>query len=128
MLDDLPRTATHILTGADGQPWKPYTFRHVWKEVADLAGISGLHFHDLRGTAVTMLAEAGCTSPEIAAITGHTLSHVESILEKYLSRTRHLAQSAISKFENAPRTEFANRLQTRAPLEQSENTKTKDHQ
>jgi integrase len=128
MLDNLPRASTHILTRADGQPWKPYTFRHAWKEVSDLAGISGLHFHDLRGTAVTMLAEAGCTSPEIAAITGHTLSHVESILEKYLSRTRNLAQSAISKFENAARTEFANRLQTKAPLEQSENTKTKDHQ
>ncbi len=68
MLDGLPRTATQILTRADGKPWKPFTFRHAWKEVADLAGISGLHFHDLRGTAVTMLAEAGCTSPEIAAI------------------------------------------------------------
>jgi hypothetical protein len=38
------------------------------------------------GKAVTMLAEAGCTSPEIAAITGH-ISHVESILEKYLSHS-----------------------------------------
>jgi hypothetical protein len=28
--------------------------------------ITDLHFHDLRGTAITMLAEAGCTVPEIA--------------------------------------------------------------
>jgi hypothetical protein len=28
-------------------------------------------FHDLRGTAVTMLAEARCTTPQIAPINGH---------------------------------------------------------
>ena len=38
------------------------------------------------------------------AITGHTLQHVEAILEKYLSRTRHLAEAAIFKFENEPPT------------------------
>jgi hypothetical protein len=32
-----------------------------------------LHFHDIRGTTITMLAEAGCTLPEIVSITGHTL-------------------------------------------------------
>jgi len=111
MLDKLPQTSTQILTTAKGQPWRAYSFRHSWKNAADAAGIVGLHFHDLRGTAVTMLSEAGCTSPEIAAITGHTLQHVEAILEKYLSRTRHLAEAAIFKFENAQRTKFANRLQ-----------------
>ena len=34
------------------------------------AGIVGLTFNDLRGTAVTRLALAGATEPEIAAITG----------------------------------------------------------
>ena len=44
-----------------------------------------LHFHDTRGTAITMLAEAGASVPEIAAITGHSY-----LLEMYLPRTRHL--------------------------------------
>ncbi|WP_414644916.1 tyrosine-type recombinase/integrase [Bosea sp. (in: a-proteobacteria)] len=83
-----------------------------WKEASDRAGLTDLHFHDLRGTAVTMLAEAGCTIPEIAAITGHSLKTVNTILEKYLSRTRALAEAAMEKFENAPATGFANRLQT----------------
>ena len=48
-----------------------------------------------------MLAEAGCSPPEIAAITGHSLTHVETILVKYLSLTRDLAQSAITKLKNA---------------------------
>ena len=63
--------------------------------------ITDLHFHDLRGTAVTMLAEAGCSNAEIAAITGHSLTHVETILVKYMSLTRDLARSAMTKLENA---------------------------
>lgn len=112
MLARMPRVALQILTTAKGKPWRPYTFRHEWQKASAAAGILGLHFHDLRGTAVTMLAEAGCTSPEIAAITGHDLRHVEVILDKYLARTRGLAEAAIEKFENARRTKFANRLQT----------------
>lgn len=61
-----------------------------------------------------MLAEAGCTTPQIAAITGHSLKTVTTILDKYLARTRVLAGEAMSLFENAKSTKFANRLQTRA--------------
>ena len=73
--------------------------------------VAELHFHDLRGTAITMLAEAGATVPEIAAITGHTYRTIKAILEKYLPRTKHLAEMAIAKLENSGRTDFANRLQ-----------------
>jgi hypothetical protein len=59
-----------------------------------------------------MLAEASCAVPEIATITGHSLHTVDGILERYLARTRHLADAAIEKFENAKRTEFVNRLET----------------
>lgn len=46
-------------------------FHATWAETAKAADIAaGLHFHDLRGTAVTMFAEAGCPVPEIATITG----------------------------------------------------------
>jgi hypothetical protein len=60
-----------------------------------------------------MLAEAGATVPEIAAITGHSYRTITSILEKYLPRTKHLAEMAIAKLENSGGTDFANRLQTR---------------
>lgn len=59
-----------------------------------------------------MLAEAGASVPEIAAITGHSYRSINSILEKYLPRTRHLAETAMTKLENSGRTDFANRLQT----------------
>jgi len=71
-----------------------------------------LHFHDLRGTAITMLSEASCTPQQIATITGHSLKTVHRILERYLARTRGLAEQAILNFENSPRTKFANQLQT----------------
>lgn len=112
MLDGMPRVATVILTSMTGRAWKKRYFANQWKEASDLANLIDLHFHDLRGTAVTMLAEAGCTVPEIASITGHSLKTVNTILEKYLSRTRALAEAAMAKFENAPATDFANRLQT----------------
>ncbi|AXS39230.1 site-specific integrase [Breoghania sp. L-A4] len=112
MLDSLPRDSVVILTTKTGRPWTAYNFRHAWKAAADKAGITGLHFHDLRGTAVTMLAEAGCTLPEIAAITGHSLRTVSTILEKYLALTRPLAEQAIARLENKNETAFANQLQT----------------
>jgi hypothetical protein len=61
---------------------------------------------------VTLLSEASCTPQQIATITGHSLKTVHRILERYLARTRGLAEQAIFNFENSPRTKFANQLQT----------------
>ena len=64
------------------------------------AGIVGVTFNDLRGTAVTRLALVGCSEAEIATITGHSLRDVRSILDAhYLHRDVELARSAITKLE-----------------------------
>jgi integrase len=88
-----------VLTTPTGRARTKRYFNEHGNEAVIAAGIEDLHFHDLRGTAITMLAEAGCTVPEIAAVTGHSLKHVTPILEVYLSRTRHLADAAIIKLE-----------------------------
>jgi integrase len=106
VLDKLPRKATIVLTAKKGLPWKSDHFRHQWRKATRKAKIKDLHFHDLRGTAVTMLAESGCSNAEIAAITGHSQRNVEMILEKYTARTRDLARSAMTKLENAGKTDF----------------------
>ncbi len=85
-------TARPIVAAKTGQPWKKRYLAEEWEKATTAAGIEGLHFHDLRGTAVIMLAEAGCTVPMIASITGHSFKTVTSILEKYLARTRTLAE------------------------------------
>ncbi len=60
----------------------------------------GVTFNDLRGTATTRLALAGCTEAEIATITGHSLGDVRSILDAhYLHRDPRLAEAAIRKLE-----------------------------
>jgi len=117
MLDGMVRRGPFILARADGRPWftekDDKALGKAWREHAKAAGIVDRHFNDLRGTAVTMLAEAGATVPEITAITGHTLKSANTILEKYLARTPALSRSAIVKFENAEATHFANQLQTK---------------
>jgi integrase len=116
MLDGMERRAAVILTTKEGRPFTARYFGHQWEKAMVAAGMetSPLHFHDLRGTAVTMLAEAGCSVAQIVAITQHSLATATRILEVYLSPTKHLANQAIAQFENAKETEFANRLQTSA--------------
>jgi len=64
------------------------------------AGITGLTFHDLRGTAVVRLAIAGATVPQIATFTGHRPRDAEAILDAhYLGRDIQLAEAAVLKLE-----------------------------
>lgn len=99
VLDKMERRGPLILTTASGRAWQKRYFSECWKETADAAGIVDLHFHDIRGTTVTLLAEAGCTVPEIAAVTGHTLQHAQRILDAYMARTTALSDAAIFKLE-----------------------------
>jgi len=122
MLDALPRRSPIILTNTRGQPWTQDGFQTSEGKARKTAGLSRLHFHDLRGTAITRLSEAGATAQEIATITGHSLRTVHEILDKYLARRRPLAEAAILKLENATRTKFANRLQTGGPPPKAETT------
>jgi integrase len=115
MLDGIPRTSPLILTTRTGRSFRKRYFARLWKQATQAAGIEDLHFHDLRGTAVTLLSEAGSSPQQIATITGHTLQATSHILDRYLARTRILAEQAIFAWENAAETTFANRLQTSTP-------------
>ena len=108
------RRGLTILETSRGTPWTSDGFRASWSKVK--VDLNGLTFHDLRGTAVTRLAQAGCTVPEIATITGHALKEVEAMLDShYLSRDSGLAVSAIAKLDkHTARTKTANRLANRS--------------
>jgi hypothetical protein len=95
ILDVTARSAPQIILSEDG---RPYTSSGLTRE---RAGLKNVEFRDLRGTAVTRLAVAGATEIEIAAITGHSISGVKSILDQhYLSRVSELGESAIRKLES----------------------------
>jgi integrase len=99
-LDGTPRKSPIILVNSEGTPWTSDGFRTSWGKACKAAGVVGVTFNDLRGTAVTRLALAGCTEAEIATITGHSLRSVRAILDThYLSRDPGLAESAIRKLE-----------------------------
>ena len=81
-------------------------------ELTDAEKRSHLHFYDIRGTAITLLAESGATIPQIVSITGHTMHSATRILERYLSMTKALSKAAMTAFENASATTFANQTST----------------
>jgi integrase len=108
-LDGAPRRAAVILATKTGRSFKKRYFADQWEETCKAAGIADLHFHDIRGTTVTMLFQAGCNLGEIVSITGHTLRRAQDILDKYLARTSKMADSGIAKFENVLETDFAKR-------------------
>lgn len=95
-IEAMPRCSPIMLTSNFGRPWTSDGLRTSWHKAAKSAGIAGLTFHDLRGTAVTRLAEA-----EIVAITGHSLRSVRAILDRYLAPTKGLALAAIAKLEKS---------------------------
>jgi integrase len=99
-LDAAKKHGPLILTNSLRRPWRSHSFQAAWGIAMNRAGIVGVTFHDLRGTAVTRLALVECTEAEIATITGHSLRDVRSILDaNYLHRDPKLAESAIRKLE-----------------------------
>ncbi|UHD44011.1 tyrosine-type recombinase/integrase [Aureimonas altamirensis] len=94
------KKTTTILANTRGRSWTEDGFRASWGKACRSAGIEGLTFHDIRGTAVTRLALAGCSTSQIAAITGHALKDVEHILDAhYLGGRVELSEQAMAKLE-----------------------------
>ena len=97
-LDAAPRLSPIMLVNSAGKPWSESGFQGAWGKATLRAGIRGLTFHDLRGTAVVTLARAGCNEVEIYSITGHKPSDVQAILTAhYLPRDAEVARNAIAK-------------------------------
>jgi integrase len=100
LLDRTARRSPMILTTIRGKPWTSDGFRTSWAKACKKAGITGLTFHDLRGSAVVRLAHVDATVPQIATFTGHGLRDVEAILDAhYLGRDVKLAEIAVMKLE-----------------------------
>lgn len=97
-LDALPTDVGLLVARPSGKPWDPSAFSKALREILDQAGLHHLHFHGLRHMAATTLAELGCSTKEIMAITGHS---TPEMVERYIqgASQRTLAASAIRKLE-----------------------------
>lgn len=72
--------ADHLtfLTTRDGKPFTSAGFGNWFADTVAAAGLKGLAAHGLRKASARRMAEAGCTTHQIAAVTGHrTLREVE---------------------------------------------------
>ena len=91
-------TATTILTTSRGLPWGSGFQQKISKELRAHRQLEGCVFHGLRKEAASRLAEAGCSTLEIMAITGHrSLGMVELYSRQADQKGR--ASAAILKLE-----------------------------
>ena len=88
-----------IVAKPNGQPISDSTWDKEFNPIRTKAGLDHLQARDLRRTAIVRLAMAGCSAPEIASVSGHSLESTERILEVYLPRTASMVRSAIAKLE-----------------------------
>lgn len=101
-LDGLPRTGLFIVTRDGERPWTESGFEAAWRKAVTALGYPSLLFHGLRHSALTRLAEAGCTAPQMAAISGHKDWRT---LQGYIQQAeqKKLAQMAMAKvYDFAP--------------------------
>jgi hypothetical protein len=62
-----------------------------------MPSVKTLRDQDLRDTAVTWLACAGCTIMEVVQITGHSLASATQVLRHYLSQHREVGDNVMAK-------------------------------
>lgn len=75
-----------VLVHSRGKPWAGGSgLQTAMQRAKTDAGIKGLRFHDLRGTAVTNLVLAGLPLADIALIVGWDLKKVEAIARHYVT-------------------------------------------
>lgn len=101
VLDAIPKRATTVLSSTKKRPWTAGGFASSWRAAVALAGLesSGLHFHDLRGTAATNFYRAGFTVREIAETLGWSEDRVERLIDTYVKRDEIL-RDRIRRLEN----------------------------
>ena len=86
---------TFLLTD-QGRPYTAAGFGNWFRDQCRAAGLHGCSAHGLRKAAARRLAEAGCSTHEIAAITGHASLKEVARYTEAVDRKR-LAQSAMAK-------------------------------
>lgn len=87
----------YILSNAWGQPQTAENLRAAIKEHLFRIGIKDRSIHGLRKSAASFLAEAGCTTHQIQAVTGHvSLKEVENYTRQ--ANQKRLAREAMDQW------------------------------
>lgn len=85
-----------FLTTSRGKPFSSDSFGNWFRDACTAAGLAKRTAHGLRKTAAARLADAGCTTKQIQAITGHaTIREVERYTRA--ADQERLARQAIAR-------------------------------
>ena len=94
----IPLANAPIIRGPHGRPYLKSNFAHRFRDICRATGIpDDIKFMDLRRTTATELAAAGATAPEIASVTGHSISRSQQILDTYVRTNEAMARNAQAK-------------------------------
>lgn len=74
-----------VLTHSRGKPWTEWGLQTAMQRAKRAAGIKGLRFHDLRGTAATHLIRAGMEPADVALVMGWETKRVMNIARRYVT-------------------------------------------
>jgi len=96
-----PHGGLLLVPSPTGKPWSRRNFSRAWDHDLARAEVTGAQRRDLRRTGVVRLAEAGATTPQIAAISGHAIDYCQRIIDTYLPRRTEVALGGIEAWERA---------------------------
>jgi integrase len=85
VLAEIPKRSPIVLTSSSKRPWTDTGMRSSFDRAKKRAKISGLTWHDFRGTAVTRLYNSGLTLRDLSRIFGWSEGDIEAILTRYVS-------------------------------------------
>lgn len=109
-----------LVPSPTGKPWAYRNFSRAWDRARRSADwrlarellaanidrpairarlLKGLQRRDLRRTSMVRMAEAGATTAQIAAVSGHTIDQTSRILDTYIPRRGEVAAGAIDAWE-----------------------------
>lgn len=72
-----------VLVNSFGQQWTSSGFRASWRSELRRLGITGVTFHDLRGTGISYAYAMGADIEKIADISGHSKVECEAIIRRH---------------------------------------------
>jgi integrase len=103
-LDAWRRTATTltILDDGHGRPWHAQHLSARMRTAMARLGLPGLGIHGVRKHVAASLADAGATTHEIAAVTGHRTLGMVQLYTAAADRER-LAEQAVNRLSQKPR-------------------------
>lgn len=93
-LADKATPAFTLLARPDGRPWDVNAFQKAAGQAIRAAGLSGIVWHGLRGTAASWAAEGGASEKALMALLGHATTQMASKYSRGADQ-RRLAGAAV---------------------------------